>query len=692
MAETINNYYPIEKKKKLLPLIYCLITVVIVVIGGSMAYVLHTGTQMTEVHTPLIDAAMEIKLEVTTGHLWFEEIMHGDKHETLDSVLEELDGAAWYATAMLEGGQNPEGTFLPLKDTKVRNEISEVRDRLTEFRAVTLERWDARETSGIGSKIDQKYDAMFMELMVLADNIETDIQRMIAKELKIFRATQITLIVFCVFVILTAGIAISRLIHQQIEDQIALDATNQLLDATNQQLTANEQQLRAANQQLTASEQQLRASNQQLTASEQQLMAANQQLTANEQQLRAANQQLTASEQQLRSSNEEIEFANKAKSQFLANMSHEIRTPMNLIMGFTGVLDNDELNDDQKNSVGYIKQASRSLLRVINDILDVSRIEAGKMDIRMEECSLGDLLASVKSMMLPLVQAKDLRFEIIKSDQLPAMIRTDRDRLYQCLVNVVGNAIKFTEKGHVHLNVDVKDTCGKPMLCFEVEDTGIGIPQDKRDTIFETFSQADNSHTRKYDGTGLGLTITKQLVELLEGTISFTSEENKGSVFSIMIPAGTDMELEMVIEDDSQDAGFAVSDETQGVCGLSGKVLLAEDNEGCQALTKKQLASFGVEVAIVGNGNEAVKIVEEQSFDVILMDMQMPYLNGYQATEMLVAKGVTTPIVALTAYAMAGDKEKCIEAGCVDYLSKPFTKKELGAVLRKHMSLDADPV
>jgi PAS domain S-box-containing protein len=271
-----------------------------------MMYIYRTGNRLAAVHAPLVDAAMEIKLQATTAHLWLEEIITGDKTESIDTVLKHIDEANWYANAMLAGGENEEGRFYPLKDPDLRTHTKEVQAKLAEFKRITRQRWETKGVSGIGSEIDQQYDAIFNDFITQVDRVETDIQMLIARDLKYFRAVQAVLMAVCVLVTLAAGKIFGNMLHTQIKNKEELRTSNQQLNAANQQLTANEQQLRAANQQLSANEQQLRAANQQLSANEQQLRAANQQLSANEQQLRAANQQLSANEQQLRAANQQL--------------------------------------------------------------------------------------------------------------------------------------------------------------------------------------------------------------------------------------------------------------------------------------------------------------------------------------------------------------------------------------------------
>jgi PAS domain S-box-containing protein len=386
----------------------------------------------------------------------------------------------------------------------------------------------------------------------------------------------------------------------------------------------------------------------------------------------------------------QAEMANSAKSQFLANMSHEIRTPMNAIIGFADILTEESPTDKQKGYIDIIRNSGQHLLLIINDILDFSKIEAGKMVLESKECSIKYLLNTIESMMHSIAKEKGLGFEIRTDSNLPANIITDSSRLRQCLINLINNAIKFTEEGHVYLNIALEERDSQPYIRFDVEDTGIGVPAETQEKIFSPFTQGDESHTRKYGGTGLGLTITKQLAELLGGELTLTSQKDKGSVFSIVIPAGLDvagqplLDRGCIIDKINNSADNAKRSE------FSGHVLVAEDVKTNQILIKRLLNKKGLEVTIAENGNKALEEGLKQEFDLILMDIQMPYMNGYEATKALRKEGITTPIVALTANAMKGDEAKCLEAGCDGYLSKPINQAQLMEMLQKHLPVKAN--
>jgi CheY-like chemotaxis protein/HPt (histidine-containing phosphotransfer) domain-containing protein/two-component sensor histidine kinase len=364
-------------------------------------------------------------------------------------------------------------------------------------------------------------------------------------------------------------------------------------------------------------------------------------------------------------------------------MSHEIRTPMNGINGFSDMLAQEELTHEQQEYVDIIRDSGKNLLTIINDILDFSKIEAGKMDTEIIDCSLEKILNNVGSMLRPSVTKKGLDFKVLHKTKLPANIRTDPTRLYQCLTNLINNAVKFTEKGHVHVMVSLEEYENEPFVRFDVEDTGIGVPADKQDKIFNAFSQADNSTTRKFGGTGLGLTITRRLMEILGGKVTLQSESGKGSVFSLVIPAGVDVTAQPLLgegkmKEDTQDT---LKEEKK----LSGMILVAEDNPANQKLIQIILKKMGLDLVIAEDGRQAVDKALGQSFDLILMDMQMPNMNGYEATKVLRENNLDIPIIALTASAMKEDAHICLSAGCDAYLSKPIDRKKLNEILERYL-------
>lgn len=382
--------------------------------------------------------------------------------------------------------------------------------------------------------------------------------------------------------------------------------------------------------------------------------------------------------------------ANNAKSEFLANMSHEIRTPMNGIVGMLTLALNKEREEKIREYLTIAKTCADNLLNLINDILDISKVEAGKLAIEIIDCNVDEMLSVIHSSMRPLALEKGIGFDIVLMTDVPEQIKTDPTRLNQCLVNLVGNAVKFTETGGVRVELSLEEMGGKPFVRFDVVDTGIGIPVDQQKSIFDKFMQADSSTTRKHGGTGLGLAITKQLTELLGGDLTLTSEPGKGSTFSVIIPANIDIASATMISNDKwckKEQKVGPSDE---INKAAGKILVVEDDFASQQVILGMLEETNLQAETANNGIEAVNKVTSSSYDLIFMDIQMPNMNGYDATKIIREKGYTLPIIALTAYAMKGDEEKCLNVGCDAYLPKPVDAEKLFETLGKFLSFESD--
>ncbi|MFH1265981.1 MAG: ATP-binding protein, partial [Planctomycetota bacterium] len=407
-------------------------------------------------------------------------------------------------------------------------------------------------------------------------------------------------------------------------------------------------------------------------------------------------------ERKLHEAKSRAEAATHAKSSFLANMSHEIRTPMTAILGFTDILLDKLEEPEALEAAEIVKRNGQHLLELINDILDISKIEAGKMEFEKIRWSPRQVVAEVVSLLHVRADARGLALVDEYEGPLPETIVTDPTRLQQILINVVGNAIKFTETGGVRIVMSLADgDGGEPKLRFDVIDTGIGIPKEQIDEVFEAFSQADGSVTRQYGGTGLGLAISRQLARKLGGDVTAASEPGKGSTFTVTVATGPLREVPLVEYATEAALGSeepnarAAKDERELRC----RVLLAEDIPDNQRLIAAVLREAGAEVAIAQDGQRAVekalaaqpgrgRIYSDpaEPFDVILMDMQMPILDGYEATRRLREQGYAGPIIALTAHAMRGDRRKCLDAGCDDYLTKPIRPEKLVATVARWAS------
>ncbi|MBN2577891.1 MAG: response regulator [Pirellulales bacterium] len=373
---------------------------------------------------------------------------------------------------------------------------------------------------------------------------------------------------------------------------------------------------------------------------------------------------------------EDAEAANIAKSRFLANMSHEIRTPLNAILGFTELLrlNVDEGNEaERQDFLGTIYTSGQHLLSLINDVLDLSKIEADRLEVESIPCVPQQIISEVISLLRVRALEKGLTLESRWLGPEPRMIRTDPSRFRQLLMNLVNNALKFTKTGSVQILAELLPEEPEPMLKVQVIDTGIGIPAKNLQTIFDPFVQADSSVTREFGGTGLGLTISRRIAETLGGTIHVESVVGRGSNFTLMIPCGRLDDIPF-IESSHADA-LKSPDSVHGAfeSRLQGaKILLVEDGEINRKLIRLILQRAGAEVAVAEDGEQGVQMALQQPFQLIIMDMQMPVMDGYTAATRLRQRGITTTIVALTAHAMKGDEEKCRLAGCDTYLPKPI--------------------
>ncbi len=407
-------------------------------------------------------------------------------------------------------------------------------------------------------------------------------------------------------------------------------------------------------------------------------------------------------EENLRVAREDALAANRTKSQFLANMSHEIRTPLTAIIGFTDLLFDEANSPAAMQAVQTVKRNCRHLLKVVNDILDLSKIESGRPQPEWSQCPLAPIVAEVVDLLRVSAAEKKLSLAVRHDGPVPETIRTDPTRLREILLNLVGNAVKFTFQGSVTLSVGLDPGRGGPRLRFEVADTGIGMTDEQVAMLFKPFVQADGSSTRKFGGTGLGLAISRRLARLLGGDITVRSVAGRGSTFTLAIPPGPLDGIRLV----AGEPGLPMQAPAEppiappAVAGpLAARVLLVEDSIDNQRLIQMILAKAGAEVAIVENGEQAVERLlggrsqadpaEPRPFDVVLMDMQMPVMDGYEATRRLRAAGYGGPIVALTAHAMKLDAEQCLAAGCDGYMSKPLDRQGLVELVREHAATSA---
>jgi PAS domain S-box-containing protein len=380
-------------------------------------------------------------------------------------------------------------------------------------------------------------------------------------------------------------------------------------------------------------------------------------------------------EEALLTAKEKAEESDRLKSAFLANMSHEIRTPMNGILGFANLLKEPDLTgNEQAEYIGIIEKSGKRMLNIINDIVDISKIEAGLMKLEIQESNVNEQIQYIYTFFKPEVEAKGMKLSI--NTPLPtneAILKTDREKVYAILTNLVKNAIKYTEIGSIVFGYEKKDE----YLEFYVKDTGIGIPADRQDAIFERFIQADIPNKWVQQGAGLGLSITKAYLEMLGGKIWVQSMVSVGSTFYFTLPYSA------VLTKDTPVQQFVPSDKTDLFRKL--KILIAEDDKVSEMLIEKTLKIFGKEILKARTGVEAIEACKKNpDIDLVLMDIRMPEMGGYDATRQIRKFNKKVVIIAQTAHGLYGDREKVIEAGCNDYIAKPINKDELFAIIQKH--------
>lgn len=717
----IGKVVPLELQKTPFKL-YGLFVGIGIVLLGIVVYSLHLGLEIAGQYAVFVDAAKEIRYETTSANLQFERILRSRDSSKITTIWESRRRSESLNRALLEGGLFNKNKVSAIQDPELRGRLYDLLNKQENFYETLEDRWEIANNDGGGMRLERLTQFVYSDFVNSATGVEKRLKSVIGQKLDRYRILQYFMIILALLCMLGAGAALYifvtgrerknallresedrfRTLLENARDMVLLiDSSNEAIIDVNSEVCRLLGYPREVILSKTLSELGIGEGLESRRKEENHFIPGQSFLWHTDIQTSDGDSfpieakvgviemnhkiywlgiardisKRKEMEEELILAKNDAEDANHAKSAFLANMSHEVRTPINGIMGMLQLMETTALDVEQEDYVNVAISSCRSLTSLLSDILDLSRIEAGKVEIENEAFALEDLMQSVSSFFRRQVEQDGISLTFETESNVPEQISGDAVRLRQVISNLVGNSVKFTEEGGILVKVESigKDSDGnRQLLRFSVSDTGIGIPEDQMGHIFDAFRQVDGSYTRKHQGAGLGLSIVNKLVDLMDGTLSLKSKVGVGTTFTLVIPVGVDGEPfeEVIVSPKRVEEPYW------------GKRALVVDDHSVNLMSVSQLLNkMGIETSCACTGKEALALLQSKSFDFALMDIQMPEMDGISVTEEIRNNEIycsqDLPIIAMTAHAMQGDRERFMAAGMNEYIAKPFEMVEL---------------